>query len=100
MKFLILARPRSIPPPVELISSAQEWIEGRLSDGRIECCYAFAGGGGFSVSQADSHEQLMDELVDYPLFGFVEFDVRPLVGLDHSFKRFIETAERMAIQAT
>jgi hypothetical protein len=100
MKFLVLARPGPMPPPVELVRSAQDWIDGRISDGRIECCYAFAGGGGFSVNQAESHEELMDELLDYPLSAFVEFEVRPLVGLDHAFKRFIETVERMTAAAT
>jgi hypothetical protein len=42
----------------------------------------------------------MDELVDYPLSAFVEFEVRPLVGLHHAFKRFVETAERMTAQAS
>ena len=99
MKFLVLATPGPIPPPVELVRSAQEWLDGRLSDGRIECCYGYAGGGGFSVTLADSHEELMDELLDYPLAGFVQFETRPLVGLDHAFKRFIETVERMATAA-
>lgn len=89
-----------MPPPIELVRSAQEWIDGRLSDGSMECCYAFAGGGGFSVIQAKSHEELMDEFLDYPLSAFAEFEVRPLVGLDHAFNRFIETVERMAAQAT
>ena len=99
MKFLVLATPGPVPPPVDMIRSGQEWIEGRLADGRIECSYAYAGGGGFSITQADSHEELMDELLDYPLSGFVQFEVRPLVGLDHAFKRFIETVERQTAAA-
>jgi hypothetical protein len=100
MEFLVLVKPGPAPPPVELVRSAQEWIDGRLSDGTIECCYAFIGGGGFSVTKADSHEQLMDELLDYPLSPFLEYDVRPLIGLDHAFKRFVAMAEQMAAQAT
>ena len=96
MKFLVLVRPGPAPPPVELVRSAQEWIDSRLSDGTIECCYSFVGGGGFSVTNADSHEQVMDELLDYPMSPFIEYDVRPLIGLDHAFKRFIALAEQMA----
>jgi hypothetical protein len=99
MEFLVLVKPGPAPPPVELIRSSQEWIDSRLSDGRIECCYAFAGGGGFSVTKADSHEELMDELISYPLSPFVEYEARPLVGLDAAFKRFIALAEQLTAQA-
>ena len=99
MEFLVLVNPGPAPPPVELVRSSQEWINARLADGRIECCYAFVGGGGFSVAKADSHEEMMDELLDYPLSPFVDYEVRPLVGLDHAFKRFIALAEQMAAQA-
>src|ERR687898_215914 len=99
MRFLTIVKPGPAPPPVELIRSAEEWIGGKLSYGTFECCYAFVQGGGFSVGEADSLEQLMDDLLDYPLSPFVEFDVRPLVGIDHAFERFTEMAERMAAQA-
>ena len=99
MEFLVLVKPGPAPPPVELVRSSQEWIDTRLSDGRIECTYAFLGGGGFSVAKADSHEAMMDELLAYPLAPFVDYEVRPLIGLDQAFKRFIALAEQMAAQA-
>ena len=74
-------------------------LDGKLADGSIDCCYAYAGGGGFSITNADSHEELMDELLEYPLSGFVQYETRPLVGLDHAFKRFIEAIERLAVPA-
>jgi hypothetical protein len=98
MHFLTIVKPGPAPPPVDLVRSAEEWIDGKLSDGTFECCYAFVEGGGFSVGEADSLEGLMDDLLDYPLSPFVEFDVRPLVGIDHAFERYIEMAERMAAQ--
>jgi hypothetical protein len=99
MKFLTIVTPGPAPPPVELIRSAEEWIDGKLSDGTFECCYAFVQGGGFSVGEADSLEELMDDLLEYPLSPFVDYDVRPLVGVDLAFERFTQVAERMAAQA-
>jgi hypothetical protein len=98
MKFLTIVKPGPAPPPVDLIRSAEEWVDGKLSDGTFECCYAFVDGGGFSVGEAESLEELMDDLLDYPLAPFVDYDVRALVGIDHAFQRFIETAERLAAQ--
>jgi hypothetical protein len=100
MKFLTIVKPGPAPPPVDLIRSAEEWVDGKLSDGTFECSYAFVDGGGFSVGEADSLEQLMDDLLDYPLAPFVDYDVRALVGTDHAFQRFIDTAERLAAQAS
>jgi hypothetical protein len=67
MHFLTIVKPGPAPPPVDLVRSAEEWIDGKLSDGTFECCYAFVEGGGFSVGEADSLEGLMDDLLDYPL---------------------------------
>jgi muconolactone delta-isomerase len=100
MKFLVLVKPGPAPPPIELVRSSQEWIDTRLSDGTIECCYGFPGGGGFSVTEADSHEELMDELISYPLSPFIEYEVRPLVALDAAFERFIAVAEQLSAQAS
>jgi hypothetical protein len=98
MKFLVTVTPGPMPPPVELIQPAQDWIQAKLGDGSFECVYAFPNGGGLSIGENDSHEQLMDQLLDYPLSPFVSYDVQPLVGLDVAFERFGAFAERMAAQ--
>jgi len=37
------------------------------------------GGGGFSVTNAESHLEVLERMADYPLFGMVTWDVRPLL---------------------
>jgi hypothetical protein len=37
----------------------------------------------------------MDDLLDYPLPPFVEYDVRPLMAVDDAFPKLIEAAERV-----
>ena len=95
MKFLVTVTPGPMPPPIELIQPAQDWVQARLDDGSFECAYAFPDGGGLSIGNNDSHEQLMDQLLEYPLSPFVSYDVRPLVGLDDAFDRFKAFAEKM-----
>jgi hypothetical protein len=98
MKFLVSARPGPMPPPADLVRSAKEWIQTRLDDGTFECVYAYPEGGGCSIGEYDSHEQLMELLMDYPLSPFVEYDVKALVELDAAFDRFIPFVERMSEQ--
>jgi hypothetical protein len=87
-----------MPPPVDLVRSAQEWLGAKLDDGTFECAYAFPGGGGCSIGEYDSHEQLMELLMEYPLSPFVEYDVSALVDLDAAFDRFIPFVERISEQ--
>ena len=44
MKYLVTAKPGPMPPPIDLVRQAQEWIQARLDDGTFEACYAFPQG--------------------------------------------------------
>jgi hypothetical protein len=98
MKYLVTATPGPMPPPVELVRSAQEWLQARLDDGTFDGVYAFPQGGGCSIGENDSHEQLMEQLMDYPLSPFFEFDVQPLVAIDAAFDRLIPYIEQASAQ--
>jgi hypothetical protein len=98
MQFLTIVKPGPMPPPVDQIRRAQEWLRTRVDDGRFECAYAFPGGGGCGIGRADSLEELMDDLLEYPLSPFVEYEVKPLVDMDTAFEKYIAFAERMAEQ--
>jgi hypothetical protein len=98
MKYLVTVKPGPMPPPLEIVRSAREWVDEKRDDGTFEAVYAFPEGGGVSISDHDSHEELMETLMDYPLSPFVEYDVRALVDLDVAFERFESFAEKMAAQ--
>jgi hypothetical protein len=98
MKYLVTVTPGPMPPPIEMIRAAREWIDDKTGDGTFEAAYAFADGGGFSITEAASHEELMDMLLDYPMSPFVSYDVKALVGSDDAFDRFESFAEKMAAQ--
>src|SRR5437868_7036781 len=93
MKYLVTVKPGPMPPSIELVRQGQEWIQAKLDDGTFEACYAFPEGGGCSIGNYDSAEQLMEQLMDYPLSPFVEYDVHPLVDLNAAFDRFIPFIE-------
>ena len=48
-----------------------------------------------AVTTADSHEALMDRLREFPLFPFVDWDVRPLVDINQSLDSAIQLFQRM-----
>jgi hypothetical protein len=98
MKYLVTAKPGPMPPPIELVRQAQEWLQARVDDDTFEAIYAYPQGGGCSIGENESVEQLMEQLLDYPLSPFVEFDVQPLVELDAAFDRFIPFVEKASAQ--
>ena len=77
---------------------AQVWLQAKLDDGSFEAVYAFPEGGGCSIGENDSHEQLMEQLMEYPLSPFVEFEVKALVDMDAAFDRFIPFVEAVSAQ--
>ena len=98
MKYLVIAKPGPMPPPVDAVRAAQEWLQARLDEGEFECVYAYPEGGGFSIGENDSPEQLMERLMDYPLSPFVSYEVHSLVDFDAAFDRFIPFVEKMSAQ--
>jgi len=98
MKFLVTVTPGPMPPPIDSIRAARDWIQAKVDDGSFESVYAFPGGGGVSIGENDSHEDLMEQLMDYPMSPFVSYEVQPLIAADDAFDRFIPYAEKMMAQ--
>jgi hypothetical protein len=100
MKYFVSATPGPMPPTPEQLDAAIEWLEAKLDDGTFDCVYGFLEGGGFSITNADSHRAALDLMADYPLFGMVTWDVRPLLefkeGLDTVRAKLAEAQAAMA----
>jgi hypothetical protein len=86
MKYLVMATPLPIPIPPELFQAARDWTAGRMEDRRFDCFYIFLGGGGVAIGNAASHEEVYEELLDYPLYGFFEWAIEPLIGWEQGFE--------------
>lgn len=79
MKYLVSATPGPLPPSPEQFDAALEWLQSKLDDGTFDCIFGYLEGGGFAVSNADSNRDALQLMTDYPLFGLVSWEVRPLL---------------------
>ena len=100
VKFLVTCRPSQTPPAPErcvvLIRAAMEWIEARLADGSMETTYLFPNRGGIAIMHAESHEALMELLLDYPAYPLYTWEVQVLADWRPGFEnvvRFLEVAQ-------
>lgn len=100
MKYLIVTKLGTTPMPVEqgadLIQMGLSWIKAKLDDGSLDCAYNLIGGGGLGIGNADSHEQILAELLEYPLYPFFTWEVTPLLDLESSMAGYIEMYKRLA----
>ncbi len=94
MKFLVITKRRPNPLPIETMEPARQWINAGLKDGTLDCCYGFLNGGGISIMNANSHEDLVKMLMDYPESRWVGFDIHGLCDINMLF----EHAEKLAVE--
>lgn len=95
MKYLVSATPGPMPPAPEQFDAAFAWLDQKVADGTFDCIYGFIEGGGFSVANADSHGDALELMADYPLFGLVTWEVRPLL----EFKEGADTIRAKLVEA-
>ncbi len=97
MKYLVTGQTGTTPVPPEqmlaLWQAAKEWFNARLADGTVECHYLFLDGGGFAISNVDSHEALWDLLVTYPFYPYNVWKVEALCDWAHIYDRTIENLQ-------
>jgi len=100
MKYYISANPGPMPPTPEQFEGALDWLEGKVNDGTFDAVYGFLEGGGFAVANVNSHREALDVMAEYPLFGLVTWDVRPLLefreGTDLILRKLAEAQAVMA----
>lgn len=99
MKYYVQATPGPLPPSPEQLDAAIDWLQAKVDDGSFDCIYGFLEGGGFSVTNADSHAALLELMAEYPLFGMVTWEVEPLLefreGLDTVRAKLVEAQAAM-----
>ena len=101
MKFVIWTTPRGNLPPEAaepLFQAAKRWLADKKNDGTIDVTHGFPEGGGLSIANASSHEELMSIIRAFPLFPFVDWDIRPLVDIDVSMDSAVAMFRQMAAQ--
>lgn len=104
MKYMVIGTRNLVPMEpamaVNLFQAAKEWVKARLADGTLDLHYFHVDtSGGFTISNADSHEEVMDRLVDYPLYVFFDWEVICLVDWSHGYDKMIELFQNIAAMA-
>jgi hypothetical protein len=90
MKFLVIRKVRTgtgMQATHQMIRAHKEVVLGAVKRGEADCAYAFLGGGGCSIQNANSAEELNQRLMGSPLGLFYEFDVRALTD----YGQFMDT---------
>lgn len=90
MKFLVIRKPRTgapTQPTSQMIRAQKEMLLAAVKRGEIDCAHAFVGGGGCSIINANSAEEVNERLFGSPLGFFYEFEVRPLAD----YGKFMDT---------
>ena len=90
MKFLVIRKPRPgaiVQPTSQTIRAQKEGLLAAIKRGEIDCAYAFVNGGGCSITNADSADDLNRRLFSSPLGLFYEFELHPLCD----YSKFMDT---------
>jgi hypothetical protein len=99
MKYLITGRRNVVPMPLEeaarLFQAAKLWINAALAEGRMDCAFAFADTKSvMAITNADSHEDACDGLVDYPLYMFLDWEVQALCDPSHVLDKLTQVVQQ------
>jgi muconolactone delta-isomerase len=100
MKYIVIGKRNQVPlepkMAVGLVQAAKEYNQAGLAAGTNDLSYMFAdGSGGFTIANADSHEEVMDGLMDFPMFVFLDWEVKPLVDSSHTYDKLTELFQKM-----
>jgi muconolactone delta-isomerase len=101
MKYLITAQ-RNLAPmepkmAIGLCQATKQWVSAELAAGRLDLMYLHAdGSGGLGIANQDSHEEVYDKLLDFPMYAFMDWEVIPLVDWSHGYDKLIELFQKIA----
>jgi len=100
MKYFVSATPGPMPPTPEQFDEAIAWLEEKQDDGTFDLLFGYLEGGGFSVTNADSHVEVLELMANFPLFGLSTWEIRPLLefkeGIDITRTKLAEAQAAMA----
>lgn len=85
MKFLVTATPIVPLTDKAVMDKLADWMREQEQAGRITMAYGLVGGGGCSVMDVASLEELHELTALGPIGAYLSFDIRPLINLDASF---------------
>ena len=97
MRFLVVATPRTTPPPdmiASMIDRSEEW-EHRYAD-RFEAFGLFPGGGGFAIADVSDEAELHRMIVEMPFSPFSNHEIKAIVDSATGWRQAREAFAAMA----
>ncbi|APV43961.1 Pyruvate-formate lyase-activating enzyme [Dehalogenimonas formicexedens] len=89
--------PEDYNTKVMFLRKSEEWIRQKQSEGILESAYSFAAGGGFLIFNVSSHEELIKNLIDFPMYCLSEFKVEPLVTFEDNAELIIGEFKKLGV---
>jgi muconolactone delta-isomerase len=84
MRFLVTATPIVPLTDPAILDKLSAWMAEQQRAGRIETAYGLVGGGGCSVMEVASPEELHELTALSPVGAYLSFDIKPLLDLSSS----------------
>jgi len=84
VKFLVTATPIVPLTDHAVLDKLADWMREQQQAGRLLDAYGLVGGGGCSVMEVASAEQLHELTALSPVGAYLSFDIKPLIELDKS----------------
>ena len=95
MRYLLIARRNHVPLPVgkevHLMKAALDWTEAHERDQNLECNFALLTDGGVAILNCDTHEEVRQTYMSYPLYSFYDWELIPLSDMKLALKGAIES---------
>jgi muconolactone delta-isomerase len=86
MEFLVTATPMVPLTDPAVLRKLADWLREQQQAGRIKAAYGFVGGGGCSVMDVATPEELHEYTLLCPIGNYMTFDIKPLIDLGTSFE--------------
>ena len=94
MKFLLIIKPRTVPPAA-VLRAHKEWVLAHAQSGGMDVGYCFAASaGGMAIVNADSTSHLNDLFFQAPAAPFCDIEVHALVDFGEQMDRIVALLEK------
>ena len=101
MKYLVSGKqtiyPDDYETKVDFLRKSQEWLTAKMAEGIVESAYSYTAGGGFIIFDVTSHEELVTQLIDFPLYPLSEFNVEPIIEFNANSDIIVEEFRKLGV---
>lgn len=84
MKFMVTATPIVPLTDQAVLNKLADWMREQQRAGKMTSAYGLVGGGGCSVMDVATPEELHELTALCPIGAYLSFDIKPLIDLESS----------------